>query len=70
MIPNEKESILIFSNLQNQSGAYNYKEKEDQLRIKVTPKAKTESTEKLTYTVAKDAVVLSWEKWDMAFEVK
>ncbi len=70
IIPNEKECTLIFSKQQKQWGAYSYKEKEDQLRVKVTPKAKIEITEKLVYTVLSDKVVLSWEKWDIAFNVK
>ena len=69
LIPNEKECTLIFSKQQKQWGAYDYKEKEDQLRIKVSPKVKTEATEKLLYTVSSDKVVLSWEKWDVEFKV-
>ena len=70
VIPNEKECILIFSKQQKQWGAYEYKEKEDQLRVKVTPKPKAESTEKLVYTISSDAVVLTWDKWDISFKVK
>lgn len=70
VIPNEKECTLVFSKQKDQWGAYDYKEKEDQLRVKVTPKAKTESTEKLVYTIATTSVVLSWEKWDIGFSVK
>ncbi len=70
IIPNEKECTLIFSKQQKQWGAYDYKEKEDQLRVKVMPKPKSVLTEKLVYSIAMDAVVLSWEKWDIGFKVK
>lgn len=70
IIPNEKECTLIFSKQQKQWGSYDYKEKEDQLRVKVTPKAKAGVTEKLVYAILADKVVLSWEKWDIGFDVK
>ena len=70
VIPNEKECTLIFSKQQKQWGAYDYKEKEDQLRVKVSPKPKSETTEKLMYTISSNTVTLSWEKWDIAFKVQ
>lgn len=70
VIPNEKECTVIFNKLAKQWGAYEYKEKEDQLRIKVSPKAKTEVTEKMLYEVGTDGVTLSWEKWNISFKVK
>ena len=69
VIPNEKECTLIFSKQKDQWGSYEYKEKEDQLRVKITPKAKAESTEKMVFTIEKEIVTLSWEKWDLAFRV-
>ena len=69
VIPNEKECILIFSKQKDQWGSYDYKEVDDQLRIKVAPKAKKESTEKLVYLFENETVTLRWEKWDLSFKV-
>ena len=69
MIPNEKECILIFNKQSNQWGSYGYKEKDDQLRIKASPKAKADSTEKMLFTIAAASVSLSWEKWVVEFAV-
>ena len=69
IIPNEKECTIIFSKQKNQWGAYDYKQSEDQLRIKVVPKVKTESTEKLNYSIIGETVSLKWEKWDLSFRV-
>jgi hypothetical protein len=70
VIPNEKECVLIFNKVAKQSGTYNYNEKEDQLRVTVKQKAAESSTESLVYTINKNNIVLSWEKWNIPFSVK
>jgi hypothetical protein len=70
VIPNEKECVLIFNKVAKQSGTYNYSEKEDQLRVTVKQKAAESSTESLVYTINKNNIVLSWEKWNIPFSVK
>jgi hypothetical protein len=70
VIPNEKECVLIFNKVAKQSGTYNYNEKEDQLRVTVKQKAEESSTESLVYTINKNNIVLSWEKWNIPFSVK
>ena len=70
VIPNENESIVIFNKVAKQWGSGKYDEKEDQLRVKVKPKAVNSSSEKLVYTIAKNKVILSWEKWNIPFKVK
>lgn len=70
VIPNEKECVLIFSKVAKQSGTYDYKEKDDQLRVTVKQKAVESSTESLVYTINKNNIVLSWEKWNIPFSVK
>ena len=70
VIPNDKECIVIFNKVAKQWGSGKYDEKEDQLRVKVKPEAVKESAEKLLYTVAKNKVVLSWEKWNIPLKVK
>jgi hypothetical protein len=70
VIPNEKECVLIFSKVAKQSGTYDYKEKDDQLRVTVKQQATDTSAESLIYTINKDNIVLSWEKWNIPFSVK
>ena len=70
IIPDEKGCVIIFNKVAKQWGAYDYKEKEDQLRVKVSPKAKTDITEKLLFEISKNEVALMWEKWTIGFTVK
>jgi hypothetical protein len=70
VIPNEKECVLIFNKVAKQSGTYDYNEKEDQLRVTVKQNASDSSTESLVYTINKNNIVLSWEKWNIPFSVK
>jgi hypothetical protein len=70
VIPNEKECIIIFNKEAKQWGAYKYKEKDDQLRVTVKQKMADSSTESLIYTINKNSVVLSWEKWNIPISVK
>jgi len=70
VIPNEKECVLIFNKVAKMSGTSNYNEKEDQLRVTVKPQVADSSTESLVYTINKNSIVLSWEKWNIPFSVK
>lgn len=70
VIPNAKESTMIFNKVQEQWGAYKYDEKQDALRIKITPKAGTETLENLVYVIAANEVSLKWEKWSFDMSVK
>jgi hypothetical protein len=70
VIPNEKECILIFNKVAKMSGTSNYNEKEDQLRVSVKPQVSDLSNESLIYTINKNSIVLSWEKWNIPFSVK
>jgi len=70
VIPNEKECIIIFNKVAKQWGAYKYDKKEDQLRVTVRQKLSDSNTENLTYTINKNSVALSWEKWTIPFSVK
>ena len=70
VIPNEKECIIIFNKQAKQWGSGKYNEKEDQLRVTVKPQVTKSSAEKLMYTVAKNKVVLSWEKWNIPVSIK
>jgi len=70
VIPNDKECILVFNKEAKQWGAYKYKESEDQLRVTVKQKLTDASTESLVYSINKNNIVLSWEKWEIPFKVK
>lgn len=69
VIPNETECILIFNKVAKMSGTSNYNEKEDQLRVTVKPQASDSNNESLIYTINKNSIVLSWEKWNIPFSV-
>jgi hypothetical protein len=69
VIPNEKECVLIFNKVAKMSGTSNYNEKEDQLRVTVKPQVADSNTESLVYTINKNSIVLSWEKWNIPFSV-
>jgi hypothetical protein len=70
VIPNEKECVIIFNKEAKQWGAYKYKESEDQLRVTVKQQMADSSIENLVYTINKNSIVLSWEKWNIPFSVK
>jgi hypothetical protein len=70
VIPTNKECIIIFNKEAKQWGAYKYDEKQDQLRVTVKQQLSDTNTESLTYTINKNSVVLSWEKWNIPFSVK
>lgn len=70
IIPNEKETTIIFNKEAKQWGAYKYDEKKDQLRVKVAPKKASSSVEKLVYVINSNDVVLSWDNWNIVFTVK
>jgi hypothetical protein len=70
VIPNENESTIIFNTEAKQWGAYKYDEKKDQLRVKVKPKTVGSSAEKLVYTINANDIVLSWDTWNIGFNVK
>ncbi len=70
IIPEKDAATIIFNKEAKQWGAYKYKEEEDQLRVKVTPKKSAKMNERLVYTVNKNNVTLSWENWDIPLMIK
>ena len=70
VIPSAKECIIIFNKEAKQWGSGKYNEKEDQLRVKVKPQVPKSSAEKLVYTIAKNKMTLSWEKWNIPVMIK
>ncbi|MGL2994569.1 DUF2911 domain-containing protein [Flavobacterium sp. TSSA_36] len=70
IIPNAKESILIFNKISKQWGAYDYKESNDQLRVTVSNEKADIFVEKLQYTILATRVELAWENWIIGFSIK
>ena len=70
VLPNEKVCVIIFNKIAKQWGAFKYNEAEDQLRVTVKQQIADSSTESLIYSINKNAVVLTWEKWNIPFSVK
>nr|WP_315146452.1 DUF2911 domain-containing protein [uncultured Flavobacterium sp.] len=70
VIPNEKESIVIFNKEAKQWGSYDYKESNDQLRVVVKNKKADALVEKLEYKINGNRIELLWENWIIGFEVK
>ena len=70
-IMNGDEWTIIFNKTWNQWGAFEYKEADDALRVKVkSDKAKT-FTERMTFTVSKDGKVsLWWGDIQVDFKIK
>jgi hypothetical protein len=70
VIPNKDECTIIFNKEAKQWGAYKYKVKDDQLRIKVKPQMVSPNVEKLVYSITANSIVLSWDNWNISFNVK
>ena len=67
MIPTPKEWTIAFSTMTTAWGSFTYDQKEDALRITVTPRTEATSEERLEYdfedvTDGKATLVLRWEK--------
>jgi hypothetical protein len=69
-IPGENEWTVIFNKVANQWGAYEYKEDQDALRVKVKPKKTPKPTEMLTFNINKNGqVAMMWENTEVNFKV-
>jgi hypothetical protein len=69
-IPGKDEWVIIFNSVPNQWGAYEYDENKDVLRVAVKPMETSESTERLTFSLEDNGmVVLKWEKLKVGFTV-
>jgi len=69
-IPGENEWTIIFNKTASQWGAFKYKEKDDQLRVKVKAEKAPSFTEQLTFFVDKNKVFFRWENLEVGFNVK
>jgi hypothetical protein len=64
------EWTVIFNKTAKQWGAYDYKEADDALRVKVKSTKSESMTEKMTFTASADGTVtLLWENMKVSFKV-
>jgi hypothetical protein len=69
-IPGENEWTVIFNSDTKQWGAYNYKDKDDVLRVKVKPSKAPSFVETFNISVVKDEIVMKWENTAVAVKAK
>jgi len=69
-IPEQKEWTIVFNKTSDQWGAFNYKQEDDVLRVKVKPSTGADLVEALKFEVGKNAVTMKWEKMIVSFGVK
>ncbi len=68
-IPTESSWTVIFNKTSKQWGAYDYKEKDDQLRITVNPTKSKQFTEQLTFFIEGNKIFFLWENLEVGFKV-
>ncbi|WP_092101405.1 DUF2911 domain-containing protein [Pontibacter chinhatensis] len=67
-LPSEEEWTVIFNKKAKQWGTQ-YDEKEDALRVKVTPRKSGQMNERLKYDVTKEGLLLSWENLEVPVKI-
>ena len=70
LIPTEKQWTVIFNKVPNQWGAFKYDEKQDALRVMVTPRKTATPTERLVYEVTPKGLVMRWETVELPVAIK
>jgi hypothetical protein len=65
VIPAEGQWTVILNKVPNQWGAFKYDEKQDALRVMVTPRKAATLTERLMYEVTPKGLVLRWENVEL-----
>ena len=70
VIPTGKQWTVIFNREPNQWGAYKYDQKQDALRVTVTPRKTAAPSERLVYEVTPKGLVLRWENLEAPIAVK
>jgi tetratricopeptide (TPR) repeat protein len=75
MLPTAKDWTVMFSTMSLAWGSFSYDQKEDALRITVTPKPTTTSEERLSYrfddpSETKATLVLAWEKLEVPIAIE
>jgi hypothetical protein len=70
LIPTEKQWTVIFNKVANQWGAFKYDEKQDALRVLVTPRKADTMNERLVYVVTPTSLVMRWDKLEVPVSIK
>lgn len=70
IIPEKENAIVIFNKNTTLRGTREYNDKEDLLRVNVKPVVSKDKTEKLVYKINNDAIILSWDNWNIPIAVK
>ncbi|GAB3313711.1 DUF2911 domain-containing protein [Hymenobacter humi] len=69
-IPTEKQWTIIFNKVPEQWGAFKYAQKDDALRVTVTPRKAATMAERLAYEVKPTGMVLRWENLEVPVAIK
>jgi Protein of unknown function (DUF2911) len=69
-IPTAKDWTIIFNKKSDQWGSYDYKEKDDALRVSVKSEATKDLVESMTFVIKDNKVKLTWEKLAVSFKVE
>lgn len=69
-IPNEKKWTIIFNNVSDQWGAYDYDQSKDALRVEVEAGKPASYVETLMISVESKGVKIAWENSEVMFAVK
>ena len=70
-IPGEDEWTIIFNKKWDGWGAYEYKQKDDVLRVKVKPSGTDEVVEMLTFDIDENGdVTFAWDQTQVSFSVR
>ena len=71
VIPAESgQWTAIFNKVPNQWGAFKYDEKQDALRVMVTPRKTAASTERLAYEVTPKGLMMRWENVELPVAIE
>lgn len=68
-IPGEKDWTVIFNNVPDQWGAYDYDAAKDALRVTVKPSKSKEMNERLVYVISEKGFSLRWENLEVPVSV-
>lgn len=69
-LPTEKDWTIIFNKTANQWGAFRYDDKQDALRVQVTPRKSASFNERLAYKIGNEQILLQWENLEVPISIK
>lgn len=75
MLPTQKDWTIMFSTMSTAWGSFSYDQKEDALRVTVTPRTVATSQERLSYrfddpSETKATLVMAWEKLEVPIPIE